>query len=136
MEWHPVFAVGRARLQVSFTGGHLGEGCVTPARYETTDPVVQRVIENSESFRSGRIRLAATIRLGMAQASSAADPGLGMAQAASAAERLNTFEFCSLDEVREFLHKEKGVSKTRLDSEDDCINEAHRLHFNFRIKQK
>lgn len=149
MEWHPVFAVGRARLQVSFTGGHLGEGCVTPARYETTDPVVQKVIESSESFRCGRIRLSAACCLSMAQAASAADSRhqpvpsaadhrLGMEQAASAADpiKFDTFEFASLDEVREFLRKEKGVPKTRLDSETDCRREARLLHFDFKIKQK
>lgn len=54
-----MFAVGRARIQVSFTGGHLGDGCSTPAKYTTSDPVVQKVIENSEHFRNGRIRVGA-----------------------------------------------------------------------------
>lgn len=61
MEWHPLFEAGRARLHVAFTGGHLGDGCSVPAAFETGDPVVQRVIESSKEFRSGRIRLARTL---------------------------------------------------------------------------
>lgn len=58
MEWHTVFAAGRSRIRVSFIGGHLCGGGSTPAVYETSDPVVQKVIERSGAFRSGRIRLA------------------------------------------------------------------------------
>lgn len=58
MEWHTVFRVGRTSLSVSFTGGHLCGGGTTPAAFETSDPVVQTVIENSESFRNRKIRLA------------------------------------------------------------------------------
>ena len=57
MEWHPVFRAGRTRLQVSFTGGHLCGGACTPAAYETSDSVVQAVIEASAAFRSGRINV-------------------------------------------------------------------------------
>lgn len=57
MEWHPVFRAGRTRIQVPFTGGHLCGGACTPASYETSDPVVQMVIERSAAFRQGRIRL-------------------------------------------------------------------------------
>lgn len=58
MEWHPVFNIGRTRMRVPFTGGHLCGGGITPATYETSDPVVQAVIEDSAAFRSKRIRLA------------------------------------------------------------------------------
>ncbi|MBO5445672.1 MAG: hypothetical protein J5995_10085 [Muribaculaceae bacterium] len=58
MEWHPVFCIGRTRMRVSFTGGHLCGGGTTPASYETDDPVVQAVIEGSAEFRRKRIRLA------------------------------------------------------------------------------
>lgn len=55
MEWHPEFRVGRSRLTVPFTGGHLCGGACTPASFETADPVVQIVIEQSAYFRSGMI---------------------------------------------------------------------------------
>lgn len=58
MEWYPIFKVGRMRLQLSFTGGHLCGGASTAASYETSDPVVQKVIESSAEFRNGRIKLA------------------------------------------------------------------------------
>ena len=57
MEWHPEFRVGRTRLQVSFTGGHLCGGACTPASFETSDAVVQKVIEDSAAYRSGLISI-------------------------------------------------------------------------------
>lgn len=57
MESHPLFRAGRTRIQVAFTGGHLCNGGTTPAQFETADAVIQRVIEDSLLFKSGKIIL-------------------------------------------------------------------------------
>lgn len=56
MEWHPVFKVGRMRLQLPFVGGHFCGGASSCATFTTGDPVVQMIIESSEAWKSGRIR--------------------------------------------------------------------------------
>lgn len=47
-------AAGRM-LDVPFTGGKQNGYGVTPARFSTDDPVLQKLIEKSPMFRAGRI---------------------------------------------------------------------------------
>lgn len=55
IDWNARIAVGKACMSVHFTGGAITKYGVTPAEFTTTDPFTQRVIEDSEYFRSGRI---------------------------------------------------------------------------------
>lgn len=57
LEWHCVIRAGRSRLRLRFEGGALSGYGVTPATYITANPAVQHIIEHSDYFRSGRIRL-------------------------------------------------------------------------------
>ena len=56
-ECHPEFRAGRGRIRVPFTGGQLCVGGSTAASFSTSDPVLQKVIEASPQFHSGKIRL-------------------------------------------------------------------------------
>lgn len=55
IDWNARIPVGKACMQVHFTGGALTKYGVIPAEYTTADPFTQRVIEDSEYFRTGRI---------------------------------------------------------------------------------
>ena len=110
MEWHPEFAAGRTRVRVSFTGGHLCGGCVTPAVFETSDPVVQAVIERSEAFSSKRIRLAPGCR--------------PMERGQKAPVKM---DFNNLETATEMLHYDKGVPLSQLMDEESCIREGRKL---------
>lgn len=55
MEWHAVLMVGGHTVEVDFTGGTLTGYGVTPARYATDDPVMQKLIEKSRHFQEGKI---------------------------------------------------------------------------------
>lgn len=57
MEWMCSIAVGGASFSFPFTGGMLNGYGMTPATYVTSNPVYQRIIEDSGYFRSGKIRL-------------------------------------------------------------------------------
>lgn len=57
MEWHAVIPAGKAQVHIHFSGGALTGYGVTPAEYSTANPVIQRVIENSSYFRSGKIAI-------------------------------------------------------------------------------
>ena len=144
MEWLPEFRVGRGRLQVSFTGGHLCGGACTPASYETSDPVVQKVIESSVHFRQGRIRLVMedghTDRpaIGSTMLSGAATPEpasegvlpecvCGVAANVTDSHKGFVFEYSTLDDISDFLQFGKSVPLDRLHSEEDCFREAERL---------
>ena len=147
MEWHPEFRVGRTRLQVSFTGGHLCGGAATPASFETSDPVVQAVIERSAPFRRGRIRLGGETHSepsSCAAKDSVADMPHGraphMALAAQPAipdpphTGLTVMEFDDIDKASDFLQHEKGIDLDRLITPEQCHEEARRLGLQLKLK--
>jgi len=57
MDWVAQIRAGAATVRVHFTGGALTVYGVTPAEYTTTDPFTQKVIEQSQYFKEGRIVL-------------------------------------------------------------------------------
>lgn len=57
MEWQPIIRVGRAKFCPLFTGGGATAYGQTPAKYATSNEVCQRIIENSDYFKSGHIKL-------------------------------------------------------------------------------
>lgn len=120
MEWHPMFRAGRTRIQVSFTGGHLCGGACTAASCEVADEVVQKVIENSQAFRSGRIRLAHTWEE-------------DIKERVATAPSLSEMQFESLDLAADFLQFQKGVSLDRLSNEKAIMNEARNVGISLKI---
>ncbi len=126
MEWHPIFRVGRSKLRVSFTGGHLCGGACTPASFETSDPVVQAVIENSSAFRSRRIRIGDVRELddSLMPMSSGASVALN---AAKPSVKEEIFEYSDIEDIYEFLQHQKGLSMVQLSSKDSCFREAKKL---------
>ncbi|MCM1376940.1 MAG: hypothetical protein NC097_04795 [Clostridium sp.] len=57
LEWHALIPAGRMTLSLVFTDGKVSGYGVIPARYQTSDPVIQSAIEASGHFRNGKIRL-------------------------------------------------------------------------------
>lgn len=55
MEWTVLIPAGSMFLRVCFSGGTLTGYGISPATFTTSDPAVQRIIEGSDLFRSGRI---------------------------------------------------------------------------------
>lgn len=56
MDWQPIIRVGRAKFCPLFTGGGATAYGQTPAKYATSNEVCQRIIENSDYFKSGHIK--------------------------------------------------------------------------------
>lgn len=150
MEWHPVFNIGRTRMRVSFTGGHLCGGGTTPAAYETADPVVQMVIENSAAFRSKRIRLASS-RLAPCENSTAVATATPLTHHATIAleashsaatpkreqeKELTTMEFENLEEVSDYLHFKRQIPTSRLIDLASCKHEALKIGIEIKLKGK
>lgn len=57
VDWVAQIKAGAATVRVHFTGGALTSYGVTPAEYTTTNPFIQKVIEQSSYFKEGRIVL-------------------------------------------------------------------------------
>lgn len=63
MDWTTQIKAGKGFVSVHFTGGALTAYGVTPAKYSTSNPFFQSVIENSKQFKSGRIELLGTMEV-------------------------------------------------------------------------
>lgn len=57
VEWMACLKVGRASLSVNFTGGSITTQGVIPASYTTDNSMIQTMIEHSDEYASGKIRL-------------------------------------------------------------------------------
>lgn len=55
VDWVAQIKAGAATVKVHFIGGALTSYGVTPAEYTTANPFIQKVIEQSSHFKSGRI---------------------------------------------------------------------------------
>lgn len=127
MEWHPVFKVGRSRLLVSFTGGHLCGGASTPAFYETADPVVQAVIESSAEFRSKRIRLAMCIPEPDQESGCLIKANQDSGNSDASGLPSTIFEYTKEEDIYDYLEQKKGIPVEQLCDMDSCFLEAKRL---------
>lgn len=63
MEYQSIIKIGRATLKVLFTDGSMTAIGQNPAKYTTSDFLVQHAIENSSEFKRGRITVVGTIEL-------------------------------------------------------------------------
>ncbi len=124
MEWHPEFRVGRMRLQVAFTGGHLCGGAVTAASFETADPVVQKIIERSAAYQQNRIVVGATY-----------EDEEAPAESEQSTSSVSVLEYSSEEEIRDHLHYMKGVPLESLCNEGACFAEADRLGVKLKKKR-
>lgn len=61
MEWTALIKVGRVNFQVPFTGGAKSGYGMTPATYTCREKVFQKVLENSDYFKSGKIFLVRSV---------------------------------------------------------------------------
>lgn len=63
LEWHGTVHSKDIRMKVDFTNGSVTAYGVAPATFITNDTLTQTIIENSDEFKSGRIRLERTVPL-------------------------------------------------------------------------
>ncbi|MCH5226059.1 MAG: hypothetical protein J1D77_08645 [Muribaculaceae bacterium] len=57
LEWKLALNVGGAIVKIYFSGGSMGTNGVIPAKYSTESPAIQKMIEASEHFSTGKIFL-------------------------------------------------------------------------------
>lgn len=62
-DWHVNIKSGNVTLRVLFSGGARTKRGIIPATYATADPVKQAVIEKSDYFKHGLIRIEQTIEV-------------------------------------------------------------------------
>lgn len=74
LEWHGILKVGGVDMKVSFTNGSTTAYGVSPATLITKDELTQFVIEHSDKFKKGVIKLISQKALPEAEAKAAVKP--------------------------------------------------------------
>ena len=57
LEWHGCVHSNGIKMRVDFTNGSVTAYGVAPATFRTKNELTQHIIENSDEFKSGRIRI-------------------------------------------------------------------------------
>lgn len=63
LEWHGSVNCNGVQMKLDFTNGSVTAYGVAPATFTTKDELTQHIIENSEQFKSGRIRVERVVPL-------------------------------------------------------------------------
>lgn len=111
LEWHGYVTSGTVRMKVSFTNGSTSAWGVAPATFNTKDALTQHIIENSDQFKGGRIRLVRSVEI--------AEPKKAKAQEAKAAtDEANaedkTLSFSYNDEAKDYLVENFGAERAKI----------------------
>lgn len=123
MEWQCVIPSGVSRFHFSFTEGTITGYGVTPAKYRTSNPMLQSVIENSDYFKQGKIFLVKSIVL-----EAEAKPQV---EDAAPAEDFKKVDVSCLDDAKDYLAENFGVSRLKLKSKQSIVNQAAEYKIEF-----
>lgn len=63
LEWHGTLQSHGIKMKVDFTNGSVTAYGVAPATFTTKDELTQHIIENSEMFKKGRIKVIKSVML-------------------------------------------------------------------------
>lgn len=124
MEWVAVIRVGKAKFTFPFSGGTLTGYGVTPALYTTDNPVFQKVIEGSNYFKDGKIKLIRSIGDDEATADNAAE-------GAQPTARLTKVTVPTMDDAREYLKEKYKVALRNIVSQKAVLEcaKSHGIEF-------
>lgn len=125
LEWHGVVKHGTISMKVSFTNGTTTAYGVSPATFTTKDEVTQYVIENSDKFKSGRIKLVSARPL----VPTAEEKKAAMSKAPETAEtpvseeganELTEKEFRIVEDAKDYLSEQFGASRSKMRTKSEC----------------
>ncbi len=131
MEWHALIPVGKNMLNVKFTGGTLTGYGVTPAKFITANAVVQKMIENSDAFKRGKIKL---LRVYEEEKKEIKEVFLQDEKKVVNEVQFETIEVTSLDDAKELLRNRFGVPWNKLKSKSSIIETAQLYGVEFVFK--
>ena len=118
LEWHGTVKCGNTSMKISFTNGTTTAYGVSPATYITKDEMTQFVIEHSDKFKSGRIKLISQRELPDSEPKKEVK-AVETSEPVAAKEAV-TVKVGSKSEAIEYLKEnfsEKGYTSTKLRSE-------------------
>lgn len=63
LDWQMALNVGGAIIRICFSGGSMGSNGVIPAKYVTENEAIQKIIESTPFFTTGKIILLSSVPL-------------------------------------------------------------------------
>lgn len=136
MEWQCTIKVGAARFHFNFKDGGLVGNGVAPATLTTSNKVYQSVIENSELFKKGAIRLLHTY--GDDETIPKTTDKVNVAKAEQVEEKnaendgtLRTYSVSSVAEAKDILIAE-GVGSSKLRNKAAILEVAKQKNIEFK----
>lgn len=127
MDWQPIIRVGRAKFCPLFTGGGATAYGQTPAKYATSNEVCQRIIENSDYFKSGHIKL-----LYSNEIEEAKDLEVCAESHDDGAEYVEK-EFPSMGDAASYVADSFGTPKSKLRTRDAIVSAGKAHNVNIKI---
>lgn len=114
MDWQPLLYVGKAKFQPLFSGGGVTAYGETPAKYTTSNPVCQHIIESSHYFKSNYIKL-------LYENGSDNHEGDNEVQENEEEQPLKEMLFSSLGDASTYLNENFGTPKSKLRTRETII---------------
>lgn len=114
MDWQPLLYVGKAKFQPLFSGGGVTAYGETPAKYTTSNPVCQHIIESSHYFKSDYIKL-------LYEHGSDNHEGDNEVQENEEEQPLKEMLFNSLGDASTYLNENFGTPKSKLRTRETII---------------
>lgn len=127
MDWQPIIRVGRAKFCPLFTGGGATAYGQTPAKYATSNEVCQRIIENSDYFKSGHIKLLYTNEIEEAK-----DLEVCAESHDDGAEYVEKV-FPSMGDAASYVADSFGTPKSKLRTRDAIVSAGNAHNVNIKI---
>ena len=133
IEWHALIPFGRgSTMKVDFTGGTLTGYGISPAKFTTSNKMVQDIIERSMYYKTGKIILMNVYDIGgpVEPQKKRDDAKPVKKDEESTIVSKEEITVSSIEDAREIL-KERGISWTKLKSEEGVIAMAKSLNIEF-----
>ena len=148
LEWHGIVQSGSVKMKVDFTNGSVTAYGVAPATFTTKHELTQHIIENSDMFKSGRIKIYRMVELpgseepAVAEANEAGQVGkddtsnepTNAANVSDETAGVQTIKVADKAEAVEWLksqYPEKGYSSVKLRSKEAFENACKECNVKF-----
>lgn len=132
MDWQPIIRVGRAKFCPLFTGGGATAYGQTPAKYATSNEVCQRIIENSDYFKSGHIKLLYSNEIYSNEIEEAKDLEVCAESHDDGAEYVEKV-FPSMGDAASYVADSFGTPKSKLRTRDAIVSAGKAHNVNIKI---
>ena len=145
LEWHGFISSNGVSMQLHFTNGSMTAHGVAPATFTSKNELTQYIIENSDQFRNGRIRLVRAVPVpGSENEDKPAAPAEKPVQSTGtvnqaddgendegAAGERKQVKVSSVEDAKDYLVEHCGLKSSNLRTRAACIaaGEEHGIEF-------